>query len=525
MKLIPRIFVAIICLAALAQGNNSTKKAAPIKLGRAVEFDEKNETMVHNGVPYAKGEFFKDGDDFYAFPCNTNACIRQCSAELASKANLTLLRSDMWINVSHEGRTNAVRLHDHFHVLKEVECNDAYILDPEENDQDEHIHLANGSLFLVMEGGDSSIILGRHEYCVLVDAHGNVKSLMCAESGNYDGFPEKEIQYYIYPVFMIFSIICLLLTLLAFVFTPEMRNLHGKSIACQSFALMMAYIGLTVTYYSGTDSHLIVCKLFAYMAFGFLLSSFYWLNTMCFDIFWTFSDFKKMTGSLSQTSRKKFRMYAIHSILNPLIILTVTIILDAALDEKSSMWPGIGEVKCWFRNLRTEFMFFHIHLLIMLLANTVFFILTLVKITNMKREAQVLKRGDSMTHGAGASSALEDRQRLVLYVKLFILMGGTWVMELISWAVNSKPKWFWIPFDVINCSRGIIIFIFCVVTNQKVRNSLLRRFLPKYAPEPSSHEARSCQSKMSATSEVSDTHDTICTTTALCDTKSADTEV
>ncbi|XP_065336052.1 G-protein coupled receptor Mth2-like [Cloeon dipterum] len=345
---------------------------------------------------------------------------------------------------------------------------------------------------------------------------------MCADSGT--GRPKKEIHHYIYPVFMIFSIICLLLTLLAFVFTPEMRNLHGKSIACQSFTLMMAYIGLTITYFSGTDSNLVVCKLFAYMSFGFLLSSFYWLNTMCFDIFWTFSDFKKMTGSLSQSSNKKFRMYAIYSTLIPLIVITVTIILDAALDEKSFMWPGIGKVKCWFRNKKTEFIFFHSHLLIMLLANTVFFILTLVKITNMKREVQVLKRGDSMTHAAGASSALEDRQRFVLYVKLFILMGGTWVLELISWAVNSKPKWFWIPFDVINCSRGIIIFIFCVVTNQKVRNSLLRRFLPKYAPDPSLYEPRSCQSKMSATSELSDTHDTICTTTALCSTKSTDTE-
>ncbi|CAB3386563.1 Hypothetical predicted protein [Cloeon dipterum] len=516
MKLTLGVVVPIIFLAALAQGNNSTKKDAPIKLDGAVEFDEKNET--HNG------EFLKDGaDDFDAFPCDTNACIRQCSAELASKAKLSLLRSDMWINVSHEGGTNAVRLrlHDHFHVLKEVECQNAYVLKPEKFPHDEHIHLANGSLFLVLNGGNSSITLRRHEYCVLVDEHGKVKSLLCVQSGGSGGRPKKEIHHYIYPVFMIFSIICLLLTLLAFFFTPEMRNLHGKSIACQSFTLMMAYIGLT-----RTEKYMpkISGITFAYMAFGFLLSSFYWLNTMCFDIFWTFSDFKKMTGSLSQTSSKKFRMYAIYSTLIPLIIITVTIILDAALDEKSFMWPGIGKVKCWFRNQKIEFIFFHIHLLIMLLANTVFFILTLVKITNMKREVQVLKRGDSMTHGAGASTALEDRQRLVLYVKLFILMGGTWVMELISWAVNSKPKWFWIPFDVINCSRGIIIFIFCVVTNQKVRNSLLRRFLPKYAPEPSSHEARSCQSKMSATSEVSDTHDTICTTTALCDTKSADTE-
>lgn len=70
------------------------------------------------------------------------------------------------------------------------------------------------------------------------------------------------IQFYLYPVFMIISIVFLFLTLVAFFMAPEMQNLHGKSIACQSGTLMIAFIAFTVTYLTSTDSSMVVCKVF-----------------------------------------------------------------------------------------------------------------------------------------------------------------------------------------------------------------------------------------------------------------------
>jgi hypothetical protein len=71
----------------------------------------------------------------------------------------------------------------------------------------------------------------------------------------------------------------------------------------------------------------------------------YYLNE-----FFHFSDFKKMTGSLQRTHKKKFRMYTIYATINPLILSTSLIVLDNVLDHKSSLWPGIGENRCWFRS-------------------------------------------------------------------------------------------------------------------------------------------------------------------------------
>jgi hypothetical protein len=72
----------------------------------------------------------------------------------------------------------------------------------------------------------------------------------------------EGIEIYLYSFFMFISIFFLLLVLVAFFTSPEMQNLHGKSIACQSGTLMVAFIALTVIYLAGADSSLVVCKIF-----------------------------------------------------------------------------------------------------------------------------------------------------------------------------------------------------------------------------------------------------------------------
>jgi hypothetical protein len=62
----------------------------------------------------------------------------------------------------------------------------------------------------------------------------------------------------------------------------------------------------------------------------------------------THSDLRKMAGSLKNSHTKKFRIYAFYSTIIPLILSTSLAVLDHVLDEKSSIWPGIGEKKCWF---------------------------------------------------------------------------------------------------------------------------------------------------------------------------------
>jgi hypothetical protein len=67
---------------------------------------------------------------------------------------------------------------------------------------------------------------------------------------------------------------------------------------------------------------------------------------------------------------------------------------------------------------------------------------------------------------------------LWLTLKLFTLMGGTWLMEFLSWALESQGKITTIG-DAINILRGPIIFYLCVVSNAKVRKAILSHLQPK----------------------------------------------
>lgn len=49
-----------------------------------------------------------------------------------------------------------------------------------------------------------------------------------------------------------------------------------------------------------------------------------------------------------------------------------------------------------------------------------------------------------------------------LYLKLFCLMGVTFVFEVISWLANDAPAYYWYATDAVNSLRGVFVFfIFC----------------------------------------------------------------
>lgn len=62
-----------------------------------------------------------------------------------------------------------------------------------------------------------------------------------------------------------------------------------------------------------------------------------------------------------------------------------------------------------------------------------------------------------------------------MYVKLFVIMGGTWSMEFVSWALNSHDE-IWHIFDIVNCLKGLLLMIFCVFLSNRVRSRLMAFF-------------------------------------------------
>jgi uncharacterized membrane protein len=72
---------------------------------------------------------------------------------------------------------------------------------------------------------------------------------------------KSRVVYILYSVFMAISIVFISLTILAYIYTPEMKSLHGKCIVLQSGTLAVAYVGFIVLHQTGASSHIVLCKI------------------------------------------------------------------------------------------------------------------------------------------------------------------------------------------------------------------------------------------------------------------------
>ncbi|KAE8752412.1 hypothetical protein FOCC_FOCC000884, partial [Frankliniella occidentalis] len=80
------------------------------------------------------------------------------------------------------------------------------------------------------------------------------------------------------------------------------------------------------------------------------LAAFFWLNTMCFNIWWTFRDLRPASVDKNQET-VRMRLYEAYAWGGPLIIAGVAAALDRLpkTDEYEHLLrPGFGEDKCWF---------------------------------------------------------------------------------------------------------------------------------------------------------------------------------
>ncbi|CAB3376964.1 Hypothetical predicted protein [Cloeon dipterum] len=384
-------------------------------------------------------------------------CLRLCHTSLdADGAFNESFRSgnisrEMQLGVWEKNSSRQVRLFDNFAVVPASKCQRA--LEPIK----EIIFFVNGSI----QSNEVGWLLHPEDFCV-TQINNSLEVFYCLYPA------EKGWRFYLYPPFFILSAVCLALTLLAYQFCQETETLHEKAIYCQSTALFFSFVTLTINYLTGETSHINVCKILAYTNYFFLLASFFWLNVMCIDIFLTFR-------SLTGVSRPKYWQASIYAWGIPFLLLVTTIVFDQK--TKGPYSPGVGEISCWLNGISAQFIYFHGPVIALVLINLVLFGLTAYNLWIVSSESKrVLQSPES---GKQKICSNQDNDRFVLFIKLFLLMGCTWLMEIVSWAVGGDESIWYLP-DMINNTRGVLVFWFCVWSKKALRHSLLR-MLCKFA--------------------------------------------
>lgn len=136
---------------------------------------------------------------------------------------------------------------------------------------------------------------------------------------------------------------------------------------------------------------------------------------------------------------------------------------------------------------------------LIVLCNIFLFISTAIKIQKHRKDtAHHLNGSESKRHD-------DNKQWFNLYLKLFIVMGITWSMEIVSWLLSTvkTPQYLWYITDLANTLQGVIIFII-FVCKKKIKRLLLKKFRRQNKKILSRNSTRSiCHSSASRTCTTS----------------------
>ncbi|KAH0554195.1 probable G-protein coupled receptor Mth-like 10 [Cotesia glomerata] len=434
--------------------------------------------------------------------CKQNACLRKCCLE-----------DEAWINHRCRKISSFGSSHAHFHsVLKNVMettlsnttsldvlnstgyglmigqkfCNDSmYPIKPEEN-----WSITSRGYIYVPKQDEYSL----DEYCLEMvygskDYSDGLYPCLCFNNGYPE--PNEEIspqRFTVNAVLELISCTFLLLTFLVYLCLPLLQNLHGKTLMCHLASLFIAFAcHATITLSSLQDSidddfiiNKPMCKPLGYTMAVAFLASFSWLSIMCFDIWWTFGGCSgaAYVSSRKKARKKRFFFYSCFAWGLPMIILIVMITIDRTQSIPEDLRPNIGVDSCWFDHHLSsygEVIFFFGPITFLLIVNVIFFIMTLRNCNRVKADISKFMKTDTDSRRFKA-----DKTKLILNIKLFVLMGISWIFEIISYVINHcapdlscRVELFY-AFDVFNCLRGLIIFLLFVLKN-KVYIALMHR--------------------------------------------------
>ncbi|XP_015514294.1 G-protein coupled receptor Mth isoform X3 [Neodiprion lecontei] len=431
-----------------------------------------NGSVIFDGRIFPQETVWSDGEVTFGCPCEAfPPCIRTCCSPGEWMNGSTCIRpTNETVNPVRPLDKYLVpeirsmnELSDVFYTIPNIICpsEDKYALDPEEfPDQDMYTLHADG----VMTTADSQV-LSPDKYCIGLTMED--QSILVAVCHNSAPIKPPKVGW---PIGMIVSIPFLVVTGAIYAILPELRNIYGKTLMCYVACLTIAYAFLTVVQLAPTDDmELWLCQTLAFVIHFSFLASFFWLNVMCVDIWWTFAGYRSIQGSVRQRERKKFILYSIYAWGCACLLTGICIIMEYAPGIPSNVVrPEFGVEKCWFKTEMAKAYYFYIPMGLTVLCNIILFILTAAKIIQHKKNtAHQLKGTESRRHD-------DNKQWFNLYLKLFIVMGINWSMEIISWAYKS-PEYLWYITDLANTLQGVIIFII-FVWKEKIKRLLIKRF-------------------------------------------------
>ncbi|XP_029157131.1 G-protein coupled receptor Mth2-like isoform X2 [Nylanderia fulva] len=427
-----------------------------------MKIEDKNGSTSHNFLN--KFNTNNNKNNFVPYEmCNNITCIQVCCPRddlikekcVAEENEYYFLNLYRYIN--NLLRKKNKKANELFRLIIRDPCDEielSFSLDSY-NNHIKYIVLVNGSLYFPYY----KISIEPTFYCVTIVDENKFDITVCSKT--IKKFMRKEIsdpnnaasqlvyKIMIFWILRVVSMLFLLIIFLVYSILPELRNIHGFILRNYCALMFVAYIADIMN--NPINSIFLeypMCITIALICYFCYLGTCFWLTVMSFDMWWTFRSFRSLQRNIKQRERKKLIIYSLYVWGSPFILTVICIIMNFVPSvSKNLIQPKLGIFICWFNAL---------------------------KIARYEK--------DRTHHLKDSESRLYDEKKkwfklyLKLFIIVFIVMGITWFMAILSWQFPSSIKWYllYIVYSLDMMQNFGIFFIF--VCKKTIKQQLLKRF-------------------------------------------------
>uniref|UniRef100_A0A1E1W882 G-protein coupled receptors family 2 profile 2 domain-containing protein n=1 Tax=Pectinophora gossypiella TaxID=13191 RepID=A0A1E1W882_PECGO len=309
--------------------------------------------------------------------------------------------------------------------------------------------------------------LNRDEFCVdyrLMDDGkvGQPRFWTVLKATGITGADSHDVMFYIIGMFI--SCVFLMVVLVVYALLPELHTLSGMILMAYVSSLLMAFLLLGIIQLQQFSEN--VCFGLAYSTYFFLMASFCWMTIMSYDLWCLNCHCGRITSKIK--ARRKFRNYCL-SAWGVAAGLTIFLIITNHISMPNLRWfvtPNIPNQGCFIAG-DEKLLYLYIPILVLTLTNWVFFLLTSFSLWRDYQSSSMLDKADGVR-----KDHRKWKNRFLMYLKLSILMGINWVLEVVS-SFYPTSKIFYIS-DFYNVLVGLSIFLI-FICNRKTISKLKKR--------------------------------------------------
>ncbi|KAH8380252.1 hypothetical protein KR009_009686 [Drosophila setifemur] len=419
--------------------------------------------------------------------CQLKSCIRLCchhynllQDDKCNRAEEEQMdRLDPYLNVTLEDGSE-VRRHfrSDFVVQSDLPrpCADFNHLDNRDA-EDGYTLFQNGSLLLHSDGK----FLNKMEYClqpyigasddplgIRIVPHNCREASKIVKTVGKGGLTSSWVgllTFVLFHVFpskgMVLSLVCMLISIAVYLYVKKLHNLHGKCFVSYMICLFIVYLILLLDLW---QLSMPFCAIAGYIGYYFVMAAFLWLSVISLHLWFNLGS-RRISRFSSEYPFLAYNLYAwgVAGLLTGIVYGVDHLVEDNPVNE--SWMPGVGFYICWINTFEWSAMiYFYGPMLLLIIFNITMFVLTAKRILATKRELQSFN--DLQQRKQKHNS---DRQ--TFFLRLFVIMGVSWSLEIVSYLVRNNGFWrkIFLAADYLNLSQGILIFVMFILKRSTLR--------------------------------------------------------